>query len=29
VTRNFDATWRVKARDEERLRETKKDDKAG
>ena len=29
VTRNFDPTWRVKARDEGRLRETKEDDKTG
>jgi hypothetical protein len=28
VTRNFDATWRVKARGEGRLRESKKDDKS-
>ena len=28
-TRNYDPLWRVKARDEGRLRETKKDEKAG
>jgi hypothetical protein len=29
VTRNFDPIWRVKARDEARLRDTKKDEKTG